>query len=356
MSLGAWLSETILSSSQMSPEVGRPRPPPHRAGAITRGLRSTVAGVALGVIILGGSLWGLVYVLAVEDDALSPPRTVLPEPQSPLVAGASDAGLAALRAAAVSDPAAQVELAALYLDGKGVPADPVRAARLLEEAAIQGHAEAQYRLALLYEDGRGPGKDATLALFWYDSAATRGSVDAAVRLGAFYAEGLAVPRDFARAASWYRRAAAAGDARAQFALGYLYENGLGVGRDGDEARRWWAKAAEGGSNEASARLDGRPAPAPFATGLPDGIVPTEAPSGSGSAANTSALDRNAIAEIQRLLKLLAFDPGASDGRVTDETRKAIRDYQSIAGLAADGEPSAELLTSLRAVSGADAPR
>jgi peptidoglycan hydrolase-like protein with peptidoglycan-binding domain len=44
------------------------------------------------------------------------------------------------------------------------------------------------------------------------------------------------------------------------------------------------------------------------------------------------------------------------GHVTAETTAAIRNYQSIAGLAPDGRPSAELLASLRAVAGRDAPR
>jgi hypothetical protein len=52
----------------------------------------------------------------------------------------------------------------------------------------------------------------------------------------------------------------------------------------------------------------------------------------------------------------ACDAMERPGHVTAETTAAIRNYQSIAGLAPDGRPSAELLASLRAVAGRDAPR
>jgi TPR repeat protein len=257
---------------------------------------------------------------------------------------AKTARLTALRAAAAFDDAvAQTELASLYLDGNGVAADPALAARLLEEAAVQGHTEAQYRLARLYEDGRGRGKDASLALFWYDSAATHGSIPAAARLGTLYAEGHGVAQDYPRAADWFRRAAITGDARSQFALGYLYENGLGVPASADEAHRWWGESASLGNDDAQARLDGRPAPPPFAS--------SSRPRENADAA-VQDLSSGEIAEIQRLLKLLAFEPGATDGRVTPETRDAIRIYQGIAGLTADGQPNASVLASLRAVAGA----
>lgn len=354
--LGDWLSDKILASTRSPPAPTRRAPPPRRAA---RSLRATAAGLALGVVILGGSLWGLLYILEADEDTLAPRGALLaPEPERAAATGPSDLRLTALRAAASSDAAAQVDLAQLYLDGNGVAADPARAARLFEDAALQGHVEAQYRLAVLYEEGRGRDKDATLALFWYDSAATRGSVAAALRLAAVYAEGRIVPRDYVRAASWYRRAADAGDSRAQFALGYLHDNGLGVARDGDEARRWWTRAAASGSAEAVARLDGRAAPAPFAVNATSDAPSITPPATAAAAvpADAAPLDAAAIAEIQRLLALLAFNPGASDGRLTDATRAAIREYQGMAGLAPDGEPSAALLASLKAVAGAGAPR
>lgn len=356
MPLGAWLSETILSTILMQPEAPRTSPPPPPRRRFLQALRSGGAGFFLGAVIIVGAISGFVFVLDVENDATSRARMATDIPDSaPRTTGTDSpddpnaARLSALRAAAGDDPAAQTELAALYLDGNGVTADPALAARLLEEAAVRGYADAQYRLALLYEDGRGRSKDAGLAAFWHDSAATRGSIPAAARLGVLYAEGSGVPQDYARAANWLRRAAVAGDPEAQFALGYLYRNGLGVAADADEARRWWTAAAEKGNADARAGLEGRDVAAPFRRPAPQSKAPPES-------ASEGAATPAAVAEIQRLLKLLAFDPGATDGRVTTETTAAIRNYQSIAGLAPDGRPSAELLASLRAVAGTAAPR
>ena len=56
-----------------------------------------------------------------------------------------------------------------------------------------------------------------------------------------------------------------------------------------------------------------------------------------------------LAEVERLLAALNFDPGPIDGVVDDRTRTAIRLYQEFAALTPDGEPTDALLTELRAV-------
>ena len=242
----------------------------------------------------------------------------------------------------------------IYLNGKDVTPDPAMAARFLEEAAVEGYADAQYQLGLLYEKGRGRSRDDTLAFFWHDSAATRGSIPAANRLGVLYAEGRGTAKDFIHAAYWFRRAAEAGDPPAQFALGYLYDRGLGVGADANEARRWWTQAAAKGNADAQARIDGRDSPAPFAVvAVPTPSPAKEPTNDSGASTNDgNAHNTNDVAEIQRLLKLLAFEPGNTDGQLTPETTEAIRSYQGIAGLTPNGQPSVELLSSLRAITGA----
>ena len=124
--------------------------------------------------------------------------------------------------------------------------------------------------------------------------------------------------------------------------------------DAGEARRWWQQASDKGVAEASARLAGRDAPPPF------GIVVSVPGTGEAHAVAPGAADRPLtlaeIAEMQQLLKLLAFDPGSTDGLVTPQTTDAIRAYEGIAGLPTDGHPSMALLASLRAVAGAKAPQ
>lgn len=56
-----------------------------------------------------------------------------------------------------------------------------------------------------------------------------------------------------------------------------------------------------------------------------------------------------IDEVQRLLVRLDFDPGSQAGVVTAETAAAIRSYQEMAGLPADGEADRPLLEELRSV-------
>ena len=59
------------------------------------------------------------------------------------------------------------------------------------------------------------------------------------------------------------------------------------------------------------------------------------------------LSSRQVAEIQDALHALGYDVGHRPGRLTDETRAAIRSYESDHGLLASGQPSAELLRHLR---------
>ncbi len=56
-----------------------------------------------------------------------------------------------------------------------------------------------------------------------------------------------------------------------------------------------------------------------------------------------------LADLERLLAELNFDPGKIDGVVDERTRAAVGLYQEFAALPVDGAPSAALLTELRQV-------
>ena len=80
--------------------------------------------------------------------------------------------------------------------------------------------------------------------------------------------------------------------------------------------------------------------------------------GDGIAADTTAkpapqapaaLTAVELAEVQGLLRRLNLDPGEASGELTEATRQAIRSYQEMAGLPADGEATPALLNELRAV-------
>ncbi len=61
----------------------------------------------------------------------------------------------------------------------------------------------------------------------------------------------------------------------------------------------------------------------------------------------SALSRQDVMEIQRILSRLGYDTGGVDGLVGEKTRESIRSFQQQASLRADGHPSQTLLERLR---------
>jgi len=72
------------------------------------------------------------------------------------------------------DARAEEALGVLYDAGRGVAPDPVLAAKLYREAALQGSGAAQLNLANLYLEGRGVAIDPVAAYAWADAAAASG--------------------------------------------------------------------------------------------------------------------------------------------------------------------------------------
>jgi peptidoglycan hydrolase-like protein with peptidoglycan-binding domain len=74
-----------------------------------------------------------------------------------------------------------------------------------------------------------------------------------------------------------------------------------------------------------------------------GRTPPPAP----PATSTSELSSQLVADIQDALRGSGYPTGRESGRLDDQTRAAIRRYESDHGLLMSGEPSAELLRHLR---------
>ena len=104
-----------------------------------------------------------------------------------------------------------------------------------------GFAAAQVNLGAMYAEGRGVPKDDAEAAKWYRRAAERGHAAGQTNLGVMYAEGRGVTEDDAEAVKWFRLAAEQGAAAAQDNLGFMYDNGQGVPRDTVEAVKWFAE-------------------------------------------------------------------------------------------------------------------
>jgi TPR repeat protein len=116
--------------------------------------------------------------------------------------------------------------------------DYAKAIQLWRPLAEKGDPSAQFRLGTLYLEGKGVAADDVEAAKWFLLAANQGEPTAQYNLGASYAEGTGVKQDDAEAARWFRRAADQGMVYAQLNIGIMYIDGKGVPQDLVEAVKW----------------------------------------------------------------------------------------------------------------------
>lgn len=114
---------------------------------------------------------------------------------------------------------------------------------LFSQAAAAGETYSMLDLAALYMQGAGVPKNPAKAAAWVVQSATRGNCAGIYQSGTFYRDGVAVPKSLVVAASLFRRAATMGYAPAQASLGMAYATGSGVPKDLMAAGQWLAKAA-----------------------------------------------------------------------------------------------------------------
>ena len=155
------------------------------------------------------------------------------------------------------DARAQEEFGKLLVGGRGVPQDVNRGVALLEAAAKQGRTSAQVQLGKLFAEGSdGVAPDPTAAARYYELAAQQGNSGAQYELAKLYAEGRGVPQDGMRAISLFQQAAAQGKINAYARIGDLYASGDGDGivKDYGEAVRWYDEAARNGDAKGLYRL------------------------------------------------------------------------------------------------------
>ena len=149
---------------------------------------------------------------------------------------------------------AELELARMYYEGRGVQRDYAMAFRWYRRAAEQGYADAEFALGDLYFQGRIVPQNIAEAIRWTQKAANQGYAKAQSGLGYIYFNGIGVPQDYAQALDWYTRAADQENVEAEYALGYMYTNGIGLPQDYYKAVQWIQKAANQGDADAQASL------------------------------------------------------------------------------------------------------
>lgn len=261
------------------------------------------------------------------------------------------------KAADQGDASAQANLGALYFKGRGVLQDYVEAVKWRRKAAEQGNALAQAALGIMYDSGEGVAQDRIEASRWLRKAADQGYTLAQSALGYRYFSGEGVLQDYTEAAKWYRKAANQGVASAQFSLGTMYERGWGVPKDHVLSHMWFNLSAAQGDKKASSwrdqvatemtpgqiaeaqRLAREWKPSLDTSGL-RAVVP--APSAT-EARNDSIL----VAEAQRLLARLGFQPGPADGIAGRGTVSVVSAYQKKRGLSPDGKITEALVALMR---------
>jgi TPR repeat protein len=224
------------------------------------------------------------------------------------------------------DNRGKLQIAAKFLKGEDVKADPVFAVSLIRQSAIAGNREAMMWLAQSYEAGN----------------FGRADMESALR--------------------WYTNAAKANVAAAYGALGRLYEKGIDGAPDKDAALAWYQRAAEAGdskSAEAVARLTRASATASNADTAPDALLAAEPRMAAPAAREggplatpvvaSTGMDPERLSDIraaQRMLKVLGYKVDKDDGQLGPQTQAAIRAYQRDRAAYPDGEFTPELLESL----------
>jgi TPR repeat protein len=134
----------------------------------------------------------------------------------------------------------EVQLAAAYFTGEGVPQDPKLAAYWYQKAAESGDPEAQNIVGYFYEMGLGVPADPARALHWYQLSASSGLPGAKLHLGVLYVLGLGVEKDISVAAQYFQEAARKGNGTGAYYMGTLYYLGIGVEQDRAAAEHWYA--------------------------------------------------------------------------------------------------------------------
>ena len=189
-------------------------------------------------------------VAAQQNIDPTPTGTIEAPPLSP-----GDALATIERLAVEGNPAAQYEMGARLVEGRGAARDAKAAARWFEKAAEMGLALAQYRLGSMYERGVGVARDYARARLWYERAGEAGNARAMHNVAVLLAEGGDGKPDYAAAAEWFRRAAEYGIRDSQFNLGILYARGLGISRNLQQSYVWFSAAADQGDDDAAKKRD-----------------------------------------------------------------------------------------------------
>jgi len=133
--------------------------------------------------------------------------------------------------------------------------DLAAAANWYRKAAEKGNTDAQVNLAVMYAEGRGVELNGLNAARWYRKAAEAGNVIAQYNLAVMYHLGQGISKSYDDAIDWYEKAARQGNANAMNNLAFMYGMGEGVVQSNVDAYVWFALAASRGNADAAENRD-----------------------------------------------------------------------------------------------------
>ena len=152
--------------------------------------------------------------------------------------------------------AAQTALGVMYLQGKEIDQNYVKAFQWLIKSAQQGDATAQFSLGIMYEQGLGVTQDYIQALEWYQKSTKQDDANAQFNIGGMYATSRGVNINYSKTREYYLKSAELGNAMAQFNIGKCYFQGIfGFNKDEKIALEWVKKAAKNGYPQAKFALE-----------------------------------------------------------------------------------------------------
>ena len=151
-----------------------------------------------------------------------------------------------LQAAQAGQVAAQLALAQMLMEGKGVARDPQTGLMWYCVAASNEDATAMNMAGRCHELGEGTPVDFTLAAAWYRRAADAGLDWGMYNYANLLATGRGVGKNVAQALALYDRAAHLGHAKSMNLLARHLEDGLEVPCDPQAALAWYRRSAESG--------------------------------------------------------------------------------------------------------------
>jgi localization factor PodJL len=266
------------------------------------------------------------------------------------------------------NPAALFEIGKRYTDGLGTQKDLAKAAQWYEASADLGYAPAQYIIGNFNEKGLGVEKNPEKAAEWYKKAAQGGNIIAMHNLAVLTAtpNALSAEPDMNEAFKWFGKAADYGVRDSQVNAGIFHTKGFGTEVNLVEAYKWFAIAAKAGDKDAANKRDIienaiQPDQLEIAKSLVEEWKPLEIVSAANevtideawgtakAVAGAFKIDRETIAQTQRLLSKVGFNAGTPDGIMGQKTRDAIAAFQRKTGMPVNGRIDTELLKTLKAI-------